>query len=226
MDERVTPLEQLAEYCNCVDVEEKDVNELISLISTYTCWTQKPCETFLQMERKEVIDLPDCVCDCDVFTFEPFYRPFEVDSFTFTLVEQNGIQDLSSPITDYIYSEADENFRLILGLPNCGCRPHCGCESKYKLVVTYIAGYESIPECLLPVFCDALQWIREKNKCDCEQCAECTTEYTKREPYIDYTSLEGHLQDHFLRILTVQYFRNLSLISLCNVTRHLWGVVV
>lgn len=218
-------IEQLTEYCNCIDVEERDVNELISLISIYTCWAQKPCDTFLAMERREVVDVPDCMCGCDVFTFEPFYRPFNPESFTFTLVEQNGIQESSTLIVDYIYSAADENFKMILDLPSCGCKPKCGCESKYKLIVNYVAGYEELPECLLPVFCDALEWIREKNKCDCETCADCDTKYGSTAT-IDYTKLGGHLQDHFLRILAVQYFRNLSLISLCNDSRHLWGVVV
>ena len=46
--------------------------ELITLISTYTCWAQSPCETFLLSERREVVDIPDCIKDCDVFEFEPF----------------------------------------------------------------------------------------------------------------------------------------------------------
>ena len=49
-----TPFEQLSEYCDCMeDVQERDVIELINLISTYTCWTQVPCETFLLSERRE-----------------------------------------------------------------------------------------------------------------------------------------------------------------------------
>lgn len=227
----MTILGQLTEYCDCQDVKERDVNELINLISSFTCWSQNPCETFLQAERKEVVDLPDCVNDCDIFEFDPFYAPFDKDSFEFTLIEQNGIQEDATPITDFIYSEVDGNFKMELPLPSCKCnKPKCGCESKFKLLVTYVAGYELLPECLLPMMCDALQWIEEKNKCDCgercqcnEPCADSYRDLTQ----IDYASLSGRLQEYFLNILSRQYFRQLSLISLCQRYKgQLWAVVV
>ena len=224
----ITITEQLTEYCDCMDgkVNERDVDELINLISTFTCWAQKPCENFLQSERREVKELPNCINDCDVFEFTPFYAPFDKDSFTFTLVEQNGIEETVTEITDFVYSEVDGNFRLELPLPRCECKPKCGCDSTFKLLINYVAGYESLPECLLPLFCDALIWIYEKNKCDCAQCEPCDQSY--REPVqIDYTTLTGRLQEHFLTILTRQYFRQLSLISLCNrYMGQLWAVVV
>ena len=74
----MTVYEQLTEYCNCLvsgnvdeqpSIDHRAVDELIHLISTYTCWAQKPCDTFLQGDRKEVVDVPDCVCNCDVFEF-------------------------------------------------------------------------------------------------------------------------------------------------------------
>lgn len=233
----MTVYEQLTEYCDClvnVSVDEgevptfdyREVDELINLISTYTCWAQSPCETFLQAERKEVVDVPDCIDNCDVFEFEPFYEPFDPDSFTFTLIEQNGIQETLTEVSEYAYSEADEKFRLELPLPSCECRkPQCGCPSKYKLMVTYVAGYEEIPECLLPLMCDALKWIIEKNKCDCEECQDCENKYANNNE-IDYTKLSGRIQEHFLNVLTAQYFRQLALISLCRRRNDLWAVVV
>lgn len=230
MDEEkvLTPFEQLTEYCDCQDVDERDVNELINLISTYTCWAQKPCENFLQNERREVKDLPDCVCDCDVFEFEPFYAPFDPESFVFTLVEQNGITETTVTLSSYTYSEVDGNFKLELPLPDCRCRSSkCGCESKYKLLVTYVAGYEGIPECLLPLMCEALYWIHDKNKCECEDCEACDPTKNTDEGVINYATLDGRLQEHFLNVLTRQYFNQLSLISLCQRYRgELWGVVV
>lgn len=221
-----TPYEQLTDYCDCVDVSEKDVNELIDLISSYTCWTQRLCDTFLKSERREVIDLPDCLGDCDVFEFEPFYDPFDVDSFTFTLVEINGIDETETAISTYKYSKAEGKFRLELPLPGCTCRPRCGCESKFKLVVEYIAGYEEIPECLLPIFCEALVWIKDKNTCDCSECQPCDPTQLDREGIINYASLNGRLQDYFLHVLAAQYRKQLGLISLCANRKHLWAVVV
>lgn len=232
----MTVYEQLIEYCNClVDVNKdegsvprfdyKDVDELIHLISTYTCWATASCETFLQSERKEVVDVPDCISDCDVFEFDPYFAPFDPDSFTFTLVEQNGIEENLTEVTSYIYSEADEKFRLELPLPSCQCSPKCGCKSRYKLMVTYVAGYEEIPECLLPLMCEALQWIIQKNECDCEACQDCENKYAENHE-IDYTKLTGRIQEHFLNVLTAQYFRQLALISLCRRRNDLWAVVV
>jgi len=222
----MTPFEQLTEYCNCQDVEEKDVNELINLISTYTCWAQNPCETFLASERREVKDLPSCVNGCDVYEFEPLYAPFDPDSFEFTLVEQNGITETTVTLSAF-YSEVDGKFRLELPLPSCKCMPKCGCESKYKLLVTYVAGYEEVPECLLPLMCEALYWIADKNKCACEDCDACDPTKNTDEGVINYATLDGRLQDHFLNVLTRQYFNQLSLISLCQRYKgELWGVVV
>lgn len=230
MDEEkvLTPYEQLTEYCDCQDIDEKDVTELISLISTYTCWAQSPCETFLQAERREVRELPDCLCDdCYIFEFEPFFTPFDPESFEFTLVEQNGITETLTALSSYSYSEVDGKFRLELPLPNCKCKPRCGCESKYKLLVTYVAGYEGIPECLLPLMCEALYWIHDKNKCECEDCEACDPTKNTDDGVINYATLDGRLQDIFLNVLTKQYFNQLSLISLCSRYKgELWGVVV
>ena len=231
MDEEkvLTPFEQLTEYCDCQNVNDKDVAELINLISTYTCWTQKPCETFLKGERTEVKELPNCLCDeCYIYEFEPLYTPFDVSSFEFSLVEQNGITETVTKLSAYNYSTVDGKFRLELPLPNCKCKPNCGCESNYKLFVTYVAGYEQIPECLLPLFCEALTWIAEKNKCCCEDgCDNCDPTKNTDEGVINYATIEGRLQEHFLNILTKQYFNQLSLISLCQGYKgELWGVVV
>lgn len=231
----MTIYEQLTAYCDCLtrtvdgcevaNFDTRDVDEMITLISSYTCWTRHACENFLQGDRREVVDLPECLNECDVFEFEPYYAPFDPESFVFTLVEQNGINETLTEITDYAYSSADEKFRLELPLPSCKCRPQCGCQSHYKLIVEYVAGYEELPECLLPIFCDALKWIIEKNKCDCEECQDCENKYPNTEA-IDYTKLSGRLQDHFLEVLARQYFRQLSYISLCQRRFHLWGIVV
>ncbi len=223
----MTVLEQLSEYCDCLNVKESDVNELINMISVKTCWASKDdiCGTFLTGERKEVVELPKCVCDCDVFTFEPQFTPFDPDSFTFTVVEQEGITETATEITEYTYSAVDEVFRMELPLPQCGCGNECGCEKTYKLLVTYVAGYEEIPDCLLPVFCEALQWITIKNTCDCSECEPCNSD-NQEVGEIDYSTLTGRLQDYFLETLAVQYEKQLSFISVCKWKDDMWAVVV
>lgn len=208
-------------------IETADVDELINLVSVYTCWTNKPCESLLLWERREVLTLPDCMDDCEVFTFEPFYHPFDIESFAFTLVAQTGIEETTTAITDYSYSEIDGNFKMVLPIPSCKCcKPKCECPTTYKLLVTYVAGYETLPDCLIPLFCEALQYIQEKNKCDCDACPTCDNKYEedRTEILIDNAAtLTDQLKNYFVRVLANQYKRQLSLISLCERPSELWG---
>lgn len=221
--------EQLSEQCNCIKTfTESDIDELIGLISAYTCWTQSPCETFLSSERKEVLSLPECMDECEVFTFRPFYHPFDVDSFAFTLVAQTGIEETTTSITDFSYSEIDDDFKMVLPIPDCkcGCRPKCGCPTKYKLLVTYVAGYEELPECIIPIMCEALQYIIDKNKCDCDKCPECEKKYDEDRTEViveEAANITDRLKYYFAKVLTEQYKRQLSLISLCEKPNELWG---
>lgn len=233
--------EQLTSYCPCLcmgsdeELNKRNIDELINLISVATCWTQRPCETFLMEERREVIDLPDCMDDCELFEFDPFYHPFLLNDdgdpadFTFTLVEQRGTEETEIEITDYIYSMTDEIFKLNLPIPSCkcGCDP-CGCPTHYKLVVTYTAGYHEIPDCLLPLFCEALKIVIDKNKCDCEECQECAKKYGEYTVnYDEADSLKLRLTGYFIDTLTKQYINQLGLISLCSDKRkRYWGFVV
>lgn len=222
-------VEQLTEYCNCMaEVRESDVMELVNLISLQTCWTKKPCENFLLSERREIVELPDCTKKCEVFVFNPFYYPFDKDSFTFNIVKTVGIEEETIPITEYTYSQWDDNFRMELPLPLCKCLCNpCDCKPTYRLVVDYVAGYEELPDCLLPLFCEALQYIAEKNTCDCSECQTCNDGIQPIE--IDYANgdtITDRLHEFFVDNLTKQYQRQLSLITLCRRADDLWGFVV
>lgn len=224
--------DQLTAYCDCVDeFTEKDVEDLINIVSMATGWTSKPCETFLMSDRREVIDLPSCF-EC-AFEFVPFYAPFEPDSFTFTVIKQEGINETAYVVDEYAYSETDETFKLILPLDSCccvgGCTPCGGCEPKYKLVVTYDAGYEGIPDCLLPVFCDLVQIVHSKNSCDCDDCVVCTTDYSEDGPQVRYAKgdvVTVALATDIGKILVEQYKNQIALIGLYGRDRRAWGFVV
>lgn len=222
--------EQLSEKCNCMKVNETDVDELIQLISSLTCWQNRPCETFLLGERRETLELPDCMDKCEVFEFTPFYHPFDRYSFDFTLVAQEGIEETTEPIIDYSFSEIDGNFKMILPLPDCKCRcKPCGCVPKYKLLVTYVAGYCNLPDCIIPIMCEALQYVEEKNKCDCSKCTTCDNKYEDDKIAIlvnDADSITLQLKNYFVRVLAKQYVKQLSLISLCDKPNELWGFKV
>lgn len=220
--------DQLSEYCDCVEFDNKDVTELVSLVSMATCWSGDPSSacgcstTFLQGERREVIDLPDCM-DCP-YEFKPFYHPFNPESFTFTLVKIEGIEETATPITDYAYSTLDGKFRINLGLPSCSCKcTACDCKPEYKLLVEYVAGYDSIPDCLLPVFCNLLDVIHAKNKCDCNNCG-CDSE-TEEVRYATGDVVTVQVETDLGKMIAELTTGMLGLMSLCQPESGIWAVI-
>lgn len=143
--------EQLADYCDCIKkAEQSDIDELISLVSMATCWQQHPCETFLLGERQEVIDVDDCLCNCEIVKFAPFYTPFDPESFSFTLVKSEGLEETLIPVSEFSYSTVEGVFKIKPPLPDCKCMGfNCGCKPEYRLLVEYTAGFNDLPECLI-----------------------------------------------------------------------------
>ena len=220
-------INQLKSFCTCVEkATDEDIAELVNVISIATCWMQKPCETFLYGDRREIIDLPPCA-DCPI-VFEPFYHPFDIETFEFSLITIKGIQETVTPITEFAYHESDESFHIIPGLPSCkcGCSTKCGCPTEYKLLVKYKAGYETIPDCLLPVFCNVLEVIHAKNECNC--CGDCGCE-AQTEQDIKYASgdvTSVALETDIGKMLVEDYKDMIGMMSLCGQPRDLWGMVV
>lgn len=219
-------LEQLKAYCACVgeDVTEADVADLINVVSMATCWQRVPCETFLKGARREVVELPSCA-DCPI-TFEPYYQPFDVDSFKFYLVKIDGLDEETTEITQFKYGATDNVFRVDPGLPpcKCGCNACCGCPVEYRMVVEYEAGYDELPDCLLPVFCNLLEIIMAKRNCDCANDCGCENQ----EDQIKYATgdvVSVALETDLGKILVENYKNQLALISLCRGRKYLWGVV-
>lgn len=207
------------------DITEEEVAELINVISMATCWMREPCETFLTGARREVIDLPSCA-DCPI-SFAPYYTPFDVSSFRFYLVKVEGIEETVTEITDFRYHVSDGKFHINTGLPKCKClcKP-CGCPPSYKMVVEYEAGYDELPDCLLPVFCNVLEVLRAKRNCDC--CGDCGCD-TPAEQQIKYASgdvVSVALETDIGKILVEQYKNQIGMISLCRAGHGLWGYVV
>ena len=74
--------------------------------------------------------------------------------------------------------------------------------------------------------CEALQYIKEKNNCSCDKCPSCENKYEDDQTAIlvdNAEKLTDQLKNYFVRVLTEQYKRELSLISLCEKPNELWG---
>ena len=208
--------EQLLQFCTCVEeATDRDVTDMINVVSLATGWALNPCETFELGERREVIDLPSCM-DCP-YEFSPYYAPFDADSFTFTLIKRKGLDEERTSLTDFRYIGFDGrdmkyegSFLVDTGLPkcNCTCGDDCGCPTEYKLLVEYDAGYDTLPECLLPAFCDLLT---------------VTTQEIKY-PSGDLVSV--FLETDFAKMLVEQYKNQLGMMSLLKYHHDVWGFVV
>lgn len=232
-------VEQLRETCDCFpdDVEpevfERTVSELIHLISIMTCWTNSLCETFLNGEREEIFDaerVNSCTCDRGMLEFEPFYIPIYPETITAKLIIQKGVTDEVIEIAeeDIGYSETFGNVRINYQKYLTG--DDCCCPENAKLVIRYVAGYEELPECLLPLFCDMLHIIYDKNDCSCDKCQNCTQKYSDDEVEIlesNDVTIEINIQKTFTSLIHYAYTKSLGLMSLCGRKQYrIWGVVV
>lgn len=235
-------IQQLVEYCNCLPEDilkpnkrpqlEKIVMQMIDLISVMTCWASKPCETFFNSERTEIIDLEEfdaCNCCDGIVGFTPYYKPFNKDSFRVRLVILDGINETIKEIDDKYYKYSETFCELRIDIRNYASFNKCGCPKGYKLRITYDAGYELIPDCLLPLFCDILHVIYEKNNCDCWKCKTCNEVETSADVTIEYDegdTLSPLINTYLNTLLLNGYKKQLKLMSICEYCSDIWGVVV
>ncbi|GHU63485.1 hypothetical protein FACS189418_6870 [Clostridia bacterium] len=231
-------LEQLKQYCSCFDTDvedsqlEKNIMEVIQYVSNLTCWQNETCETFLNSERKETFtakDIECCGCDGGLFSTSLFYAQIKADTIGVTVFLLSGLEETSTILSpeEFFYSEAFQTLRVNVAkyLDCCGC-----CPPQMKIVVTYEAGYELLPDCLLPLFCDLLHVVNAKNACDCKACQACKP--GNNEGIIVGFDEEGDETEqtilHYTQKLILSGYQNvLGLISLCGKnTQPVWGMVV
>lgn len=225
-------IEQLKDYCDCLpDMDdlllEKNIIEMINLISVMTCWTQVPCETFLMSERTEMIDVkPFDPCDCDggLFEFVPFYEPVDSMSFQVFLIETQGVNETVTELSEDSFNYSETFGKLRIDLNGYVMSDNCCCPPDYKLLIRYYAGYELLPDCLLPLFCDLLHVLYEKNRCDCSACQVCDKGTDVIVEYDDEVS--ENLGKYLDRLIEWGFKRQLGLISLCHKYNDGWCVVV
>lgn len=234
-----TIYEQLLDSCDCLpdmeddDIFHRNVDEMISLVSSLTCWKRGKktiCETFLNSERIEMIDIESfdkCSCDGGVVKFNPYYEPLNPETFQVEVIEVKGIEEYSSPVdpTDYNYLKTLEELRI--DVSNYVTSNDCGCGSEWKLRITYDAGYDLIPECLLQLFCDILHVIYAKNECECGTCQACKSDGNDIEiEYAEGDEVSPMIGTYLNNLILGAYKEQLGMISLCYRQSGIWGVVV
>lgn len=235
-------IEQIKENCDCLsekDIEsglvDKSISQLIQLISTLTCWTNRDstCATFLSSDRQELFDInaiQQCGhCDHGLMDVELFYLPIVPESIKVKVLTRTGIKFEEHILDESLYSFNPYESVLYIDLKDfIFCNP-CNCDVVEKVIVDYVAGYEELPECLLPIFCDLLSYLIEMNRCECaKSCDPCTLEPIEEVTLTGYESDEQKTTYDFIRnTITNAYARQLELMSLCGRRRkRFWGTVV
>ena len=225
-----TIYEQLQTSCDCIKLSDKNdenfkqnVNQLIDLISIMTCWKNSPCENFLSSDREEVMDVDvinSCWCDGGLMVVPLYYREIKEDTIQVFVQIRNGVKFEEIELSEDDFSFNPYENKLYIDLSEYDTESVCNCEKVHKLIVRYTAGFELLPNCLLPVFCDFLSYVVKMNQCDCN-CNTCEDDTENDEP-VDPDTIEEYIQ----RTLFIAYARQLETISLCG--NHKWfvGLVV
>lgn len=228
-------IDQILDYCDCLPEKElkneakveKNVEELIHLISLLTCWTQEACETFLNSSRKEYMDVEEfdpCYCDGGVVEFFPFYSLVDPESIQVSLIEIKGITETETLIDEEYFSWSEISNCVRIDLRKFARWSRCGCPNKFKLKFEYNAGHDLIPECLLPIFCDLLHVIFNKNRCDCSACQSCGKGDDVEIEWDD--DVAKNLDTYLRNVVESGYQKQLGLISLCHKFDSSWGAVL
>lgn len=224
-------IEQLKNNCDCISENEwsntkleQNISEFLDLISTMTCWKTKACETLLMSERVEVFDIEDLkyecgVCDSGLVTKTLYFDLIQEESINVKILIRNGIKFEEIELSKDLYSYISYDNILYVDLSDYIFDDECTCEKIVKLIVTYDAGYETLPECLFPVLCDFLDYVFDMNKCTCGACSTCETDSTQ-----DVVIVEGETDNtefisvklQIRNLITSNYMRQLEFISLCG----------
>lgn len=228
----MTVYQQLDDFCECLpdmkdDIFKRNVDELIHLLSILTCWQQHPCETFLNSERVEYVELGQidpCQCNGGILSFAPFYRPFQPDTFRVDLIEVRGLEETIEPITDFAYIDTLAELRI--DVSNYIKSNSCKCRPDRKLRIQYDAGYDLLPECLLQIFCDMLHVVADKNDCDCKPCDICDGSDDVTIEYLEGDKVSPALNTYFNSLIVSGFKQQLGFMSLCERQAEIWGVVV
>lgn len=227
--------DQLNDYCNCLDIDEceadKFLSQLIHLVSTMTCWRNSSCETFLKSERQEIFDVDyinNCSCDHGLMVVPLYYlKVFEPSIQVFVQI-RDGIDFCQIQVEqeDYSFDSFTNEVYIDLKkyLSNGKCM--CDCSKIHRIIISYVAGYDVIPDCILPIFCDLMDYIVELNSCGCG-CQDCDSgSMEEEESDLSDNEKQQLIYDWIQSTVTQVYIRQLETMSLCGRNSRFIGVVV
>lgn len=239
--ELVKITDKLKSYCSCVNFEDEAVIEqylesFLRVLARLFCWVDGECATILKSERQEVLEVKDYeTCGCDAYMeIKPyFFKGFDAGTLTVALQSKNGMnrEYIELPSDKWNYSFLDGTIIVDLSdyLKVCCCKSnHCGCETTYKLVLNYEAGYtaDTLPVCVYEAMCHFLQiFIAYQNKCgsldDCANLDKLAVGAVLQQKSVDYivrrwTIDETSIDRIYVRLINRWALQALSSLSLCS----------
>ena len=233
--------ERIQEHCQCFDCDDGAtiqtyIKPFLNVLARLFCWVDGECDTILRATRQEIIPVTEYeICGCDaMFEFKPYYwKGFDPSTLKVYMHTKNGLKrDIYELETsDYDYDPIDGT--IIVNMtdelsPCCRCTCECGCETQYKLVVTYEAGYtaDTLPDCVLDALCHFLNiFIAYQNDCgsldDCSKMDRLAVGSVLASKSVDYlirtwTIDEGSIDRIYMKLIYRWSFETLSSLSLCR----------
>lgn len=233
-------VERLRQTCSCVNCEDDSVlqsylSRFISILSRSLCWVDGQCGSFLKSLRREIIPVDGLqFCGCTaIMEVKPFYyKQLDYETLSITIQQRKGIKLINDTIDPDMYS-IDLDGTLLIDLtkwlsPCCKCVNPCECETTYKLILEYEAGYtsETLPECVLDAFCHLLNiFIAYNNKCgsldDCSNLDNLAVGAVLKQKSVDYIVREWVIDETdfnrvSVKLLNKWYLNTISALSLCQ----------
>lgn len=233
--------DRLKERCHCFDCEDEATvqvyfEKFLKVLARLFCWVDGECDTILKSIRHEVIELDKVeICGCQaLMEIKPFYfKGFDPSTLKVYIQRRQGMKREVFEILPDKYDWSFIDGTLLVSLtdylsPCCRCDDPCSCETTYKLILDYEAGYTSdtMPDCVLDVMCHFLNvFIAYQNKCgsldECANMDRLAVGSVLSQKSVDYIVRKWTIDDAdmnriYVRMINKWYLSTLASLSLCN----------
>lgn len=239
--ELVKVTEELKKHCQCFDCNDgadiqQYMEKFLRVLATMFCWADNSCATILKSEREEIVPMTSYdICACKAFyEFRPYYyKGFDPSTVTLYLHTRQGMsRDIKElPREKWSWDGIDESIVVDMSdvvNPCCKCDTSCDCETTYKLVARYEAGYtaSTLPLCVYDAMCHFLSvFIAYQNNCgsldDCAKMDRLAVGSVLKSKSVDYLirtwdTDKNSLEYIYTKLINRWSLQALSIISLCR----------
>lgn len=233
--------QKLQDRCGCFDCDDgatmqRYMESFLRVLARLFCWTDGECDTILRAKRHEVIEVKDFdICGCDAMVeIKPYYfKGFDPTTLKVYMHKRQGLNREEYEITPDKYNWSFVDGTILINVtdelsPCCRCYDPCSCESEYKIILDYEAGYTSnnLPDCIFEAMCHFMSiFVAYQNQCGTlDECANMdrlavgavleqkSVDYIVRKWTVDKTSLDTI----YVKLINTWALKTLSSLSLCK----------